>query len=91
LNIPNPYISALFPLALQNEELFSALVALSYTLRSSSSPQKVSNTEVMQHRSNAIVKLRQKLMAKNGAVDDAMMMAALFLMLLDVRPILLPK
>jgi hypothetical protein len=69
---------------LQNVELFYALVALSQTLipRVGRSAPTLS-PQALYYRGNAIEMLRQKLLAPSPVATDAMIMAVLFLMLLE--------
>lgn len=84
LGLPNPYITALFPLALQNIELFCALVALCQTLIPSQGRSRpILSKQALQYRGTAIKMLQQKLLVPSPVATDAMIMTVLMLMLLE--------
>jgi hypothetical protein len=85
LTAPNTFISKLFPLALQNIELFEALIVMSQCYYDANYEAETSlPLEVLRHRGNALVNLRRKLSSPSGYADDATVMTMLLLITTDV-------
>jgi hypothetical protein len=75
----------LFPLALQNVELFEALVVMSQSYYTANYEAETSlSLDVLRHRSNALVNLRHKLLSPSGYADDTARLTMLLLITTDV-------
>jgi hypothetical protein len=84
LKVPNTFAAIQFPLALQNPELFNAIIALSQnTIDLYTNTEQTS--QVLYYRGNALAKLRDKLNAPGAIADDAAILTTLVLMGVDVR------
>lgn len=79
----NPLIRDVFPAALQNVELFEATVALCLSFKAASQGlQSRVFRKSLHHKGQALVGIRNKL--TSGAVDEAVILATVFLMIIDV-------
>lgn len=85
VTLDNPLISKLFPLALQNTELFEALITVSqYFRRTNFDSSGIPCKSSLFHRVKALESLRYKLMTQSRAADDSTIIATVFLMAVDV-------
>jgi len=81
----NPLISETFPSALHNVELFEAIVALCLSFKAAGQGfQADLSKAALQHKGQALAGIRDKL--ASGTVDEAVVMATIFLMIIDVSP-----
>ena len=80
----NPLIRDAFPAALQNVELFEAAVALCLSFKAAGQnfQEQMCNWSLY-HKGRALSGIRSKL--KSGLVDEAVILATVFLMIIDVR------
>ncbi|EXJ79317.1 hypothetical protein A1O3_08819 [Capronia epimyces CBS 606.96] len=78
----NPLIRDMFPSALQNVELFEAIVALCLTFKAAGqNTQTRLSAAALHHKVQALAGIRAKLVS--GTVDEAVIMATIFLMITD--------
>jgi hypothetical protein len=79
----NPLIREIFPDALQNVELFEAIVALCLSsMAAGRNFQTHLYNMSLYHKGKAMAGIRSKLMS--GHVDEAVIVATVFLMMIDV-------
>jgi Fungal specific transcription factor domain len=90
LDSPNPCLSIILPTAMQHEELYHSIVALSFSsieslsfLEAYGGTLKRPSTNVLYHRLWALKFLREKLTSPNIEVDDAMLLTTIILIAID--------
>ena len=79
----NPLIRDAFPAALQNLELFEATRALCLSFKAAGQNfQTRMSSQSLHHKGQALSAIRAKL--NSGRVDEAVILATVFLMIIDV-------
>jgi len=82
---PNPYLSLLFPFALQHDVLFECIISLSrasWLLARGESC--IHDRAFMYHHSNSLAMVRQRLMSKQECADDITILTVAGLTAIDV-------